>query len=104
MTIREFTTGIQMTCEAGHRISGNREPVEHGIVDCRHTRGNEAPCGALFWVLRLRGARRLAVSISEVTAQRIRQEGMSAHQVLDMLGLIQRPAACSGEVVARISA
>lgn len=93
-TRREFARGVHIECEHGHRISANREPVEHGIVECRHSNvrtypaHTAIPCGELLWVLQLDGGRRLAVTITVPIAKRIRAARMSAADVLDILGLL----------------
>lgn len=93
--MKEYSPGVPVRCPGDHRISANREPVEHGIVECQHSRAREnhqLTCGSRLWILQLEGGRRLVVPITEATARLIRERRMTAHQVLDLLGLILRVA------------
>lgn len=94
--LHEFQSGEQLCCEHGHPFARWREPVEHGIMHCdkvvNRTRPDQHSCESRVWVLQLEGGRRLVVSVTEKTASAIKDRRMSAHEVLDLLDLIQRKA------------
>lgn len=91
--IREFSPDEQVLCVYGHPVAKWREPVEHDVIACQKQFGANGQsgqrCDSRTWVLQLDGGRRLAVTVTERTAQLIRERRMRPAEILDMLGLLK---------------